>query len=81
MQTMLERYREILSDRQPDRSEARFVERLKRFRMGEELAGREISGCYLQPVLALVESLPQLPRGLSILDAVESANVALVDAI
>jgi DNA-directed RNA polymerase specialized sigma subunit len=81
METMLERYKAILSERQVDRSEALFVDRLKRFRSGEELAGREISGSYLQPVMELVESLSTLPQGLSMIDAIEAANVGLVDAI
>ncbi|HEX3314682.1 MAG TPA: hypothetical protein VHR72_07300 [Gemmataceae bacterium] len=81
MDTMVERYRQILTDRQADRSELAFADRLERLRGGEEVAGREISGSYLLPVLELVESLPRLPQTLSIVDAIEAANVALVDAI
>ena len=81
MDTMLDRYRAILSERNTVRTDELFVDRLDRLHRGEEMAGREISGSYLPVVLELVESLEMLPRGLSIIDTIEAANVGLVDAI
>ena len=81
METGLKLCRDFLSKHQPANSESLFAERIRRLREGDELAGPEISGSYLGAVLDLVESLPTLPRDLNLLDAVQEANVGLVDAI
>ena len=81
METLIERYREFVSSKQPLASDEALCSRLDRYHAGEDLAWREISGSYLKPVLEFVESFPSLPRNLNLLNAVEEANVGLVDAI
>src|SRR5262245_48616374 len=55
-----------------------FSVRLGQYRAGDEEAGRAIIGSCLGMVLALVESLPALPAGCDVLDAVQEANAGLV---
>ena len=81
METGLKLCRDFLSKHQPANSESLFAERIRRLREGDELAGPEISGSYLETVLEFVEALPVLPRDLNLLDAFQEANVGLVDAI
>ena len=81
MTALVARYREHLSSTPSDRSERLFAERLARFRRGDESGWREISGSYLLLVLDWVESLPELPNGLAIDDAIQESNAGLVDAI
>jgi len=58
-----------------------FSTRLAQYRAGDEDAGRAITGSCLGMALALVESLPALPAGLDVLDAVQEANAGLVEAL
>ena len=81
MDTLVNRYRDRLTANQPERSERLFEERFTRYRNGDEAGWREISGAYLLPVLDWVESLSELPPGLSLDDAVQEANAGMVEAI
>lgn len=58
-----------------------FSPRLALYRAGDEQAGRELTGSCLGMVLALVESLPELPAGLDLLETVQEANAGLVEAL
>jgi hypothetical protein len=58
-----------------------FPELMRHSRGGDEAAARAITGGHLGMVLGLVESLPALPPGLTLLDTVEEANAALGEAV
>jgi DNA-directed RNA polymerase sigma subunit (sigma70/sigma32) len=76
----LELYRSAVTA-QPECAEPAFSGWLRRFRDGDEAAGRAISGSCLRIALAEVESRPTLPGGLAFLDAVQEANAGLVEAL
>jgi len=76
----LELYRAEVA-RVPACADPEFSNRLAEYRAGDEAAGRAITGSCLGMVLALVESLPDLPAGLDLLDAVQEANAGLVEAL
>jgi DNA-directed RNA polymerase specialized sigma subunit len=65
----------------PACSDPDFTNLLARYRAGDEDAGRAIAGSYLALALGLAESLPALPPGLDVLDAVQEANAGLVEAL
>ena len=58
-----------------------FSDRLIAYRAGDEVAGRAITGSRLGMTLTLVESLPALPAGLTLHDAVQEANAGLAEAL
>ncbi len=58
-----------------------FSRRLVEYRAGDEVAGRAITGGRLGMALTLVESLPELLAGLTLLDTVQEANAGLVQAL
>jgi len=76
----LELYRTEIA-KAPPCSDLDFSDLLRRSRDGDEEAGRVITGSHLGMVLALVESLPELPAGLDLMGAVQEANAGLVEAL
>jgi DNA-directed RNA polymerase specialized sigma subunit len=80
MESTLELYRTAIAG-QPECADPAFSEWLRRYRAGDEAAGRELAGSCLGLALALAESFPDSPPGFTVLDLVQEANAGLVEAL
>lgn len=77
---VMELYRAKIAD-VPLVTDPEFGDLLRRFRAGDEAAGRAISGGHLRMAIEIAESLPEPPAGFDLLDTVQEANAGLWEAI